>query len=77
MKGRLTRGGTLDQTDGRSKDEAAVLVDDKSLTSDRKLDQVVGKVTEKVACVKGKLEQAVGQMKAALASNRSSRSAKW
>jgi uncharacterized protein YjbJ (UPF0337 family) len=70
-------GGTLDQTDGRSNDEAAVLVDDKSLESDRKLDQVVGKVKEKVERVKGKLEQAVEQMKAALVSNRSGRSAKW
>jgi uncharacterized protein YjbJ (UPF0337 family) len=57
MTGRLPMGGTLDQTDGHSNDEAAVLVDDKSLESDRKLDQVVGKVTEKVERVKGKLEQ--------------------
>jgi uncharacterized protein YjbJ (UPF0337 family) len=54
-----------------------VLVDDKSLESDRKLDQVVGKVKEKVERVKGKLEQAVEQMKAALVSNRSGRSTKW
>jgi uncharacterized protein YjbJ (UPF0337 family) len=50
-----------------------VLADDDSLTSEDKLDQVVGKVKIKVERVKGKLQQAVDQMKAALAAKRASR----
>jgi uncharacterized protein YjbJ (UPF0337 family) len=70
-------GGKMDQIKGRIKEAAGVLADDDSLTSEGQLDQVVGKVKEKVVRVKGKLEQAVDQMKAALAAKRASRLAKW
>jgi uncharacterized protein YjbJ (UPF0337 family) len=65
--------GKIDQTKGRIKEEAGVLVEDDNLRNEGKLDQVVGKVKEKVERVKGKLEQAVETMKAALAGKRSSR----
>jgi uncharacterized protein YjbJ (UPF0337 family) len=68
-----TMGGKIDQTKGRIKEAAGVLADDDGLKREGKLDQVVGKVKEKVERVKGKLEQAVEQMKAALAAKRASR----
>jgi uncharacterized protein YjbJ (UPF0337 family) len=68
-----TMRGKIDQTKGRIKEEAGVLVEDDNLRNEGKLDQVVGKVKEKVERVKGKLEQAVETMKAALAGKRSSR----
>jgi uncharacterized protein YjbJ (UPF0337 family) len=66
-------GGKLDQTKGPITEAAGVLADDDSLTSEAKLDQVVGKVKIKVERVKGKLQQAVDQMKAALAAKKASR----
>ena len=60
-------GGEIEQIKKRLKKAAGVLVDDDSLTSEGKLDQVVEKVKIKVERVKGKLQQAVDQMKAALA----------
>jgi uncharacterized protein YjbJ (UPF0337 family) len=66
-------GGKIDQTKGRIKEAAGVLTDDDDLKREGKLDQVVGKVKEKVERVKGKLEQAVETMKAALAAKRASR----
>jgi uncharacterized protein YjbJ (UPF0337 family) len=68
-----TMGGKIDQTKGRIKEAAGVLTDDDDLKREGKLDQVVGKVKEKVERVKGKLEQAVETMKAALAAKRASR----
>jgi uncharacterized protein YjbJ (UPF0337 family) len=70
-------GGKLDQTKGPITEDTGVLVDGESLTSERKVAHVVGKVQEKVERVKGKLEQAVDQMKEALRGKRSRRSAKW
>ena len=69
-------GGEIDQIKQRIKKAAGVLVDDDSLTSEGKLDQVVEKVKIKVERVKGKLQQAVDQMKAAVAAKRDSRWAK-
>jgi uncharacterized protein YjbJ (UPF0337 family) len=60
-------GGKMDQIKGRIKEAAGVLADDDSLKNEGKLDQVAGKVKEKVERVKGKLQRAVETMKEALA----------
>jgi uncharacterized protein YjbJ (UPF0337 family) len=70
---RMPMGGTKDQMKRRIKEAVGVLVDDDRLTSEGKLDQVVGKVKINVERVKGKLQQAVDQMRAALAAKRVSR----
>jgi len=66
-------GGEIDQIKQRIKKAAGMHVDDDSLASEGKLDQVVEKVKIKVERVKGKLQQAVDQMKAAVAAKRASR----
>jgi uncharacterized protein YjbJ (UPF0337 family) len=75
-RGTVMMGSEIDQIKRRIKEEARVLTDDDSLTSEGKLDQVVEKVKIKVERVKGKLQQAVDQMKAAVAAKRDSRWAK-
>jgi uncharacterized protein YjbJ (UPF0337 family) len=72
-RGTVMMGGEIEQIKRRIKKAASMLADDDNLTSEGKLDQVVGKVKIKVERVKGKLQQAVDQMKAALAAKRVSR----
>jgi uncharacterized protein YjbJ (UPF0337 family) len=72
-RGTAMMGGEIEQIKRRIKKAAGVLADDDSLSSEGKLDQVVGKVKIKVERVKGKLQQAVDQMKAAVAAKRASR----
>jgi uncharacterized protein YjbJ (UPF0337 family) len=72
-RGRAMMGGEIDQIKRRIKKAAGVLADDDSLTSEGKVDRVVGEVKEKVVRVQGKLQQAVDQMRAAVAAKKASR----
>jgi uncharacterized protein YjbJ (UPF0337 family) len=63
----------IDQIKRRIKKAAGMLAADDSLTSEGKVDHVVGKVKEKAVQVKGKLQQAVDQMRAAVAAKKASR----
>ncbi len=72
-RGTAMMGGETDQIKRRIKQAAGVLADDESLTSEGKVNQVVGKVKEKVVRVKGKLQQAVDQMRTAVAAKKASR----
>jgi uncharacterized protein YjbJ (UPF0337 family) len=65
--------GEIDEIKTRIKTAAGVLADDDRLTRPGTIDQVVGKVKEKVVGVKGKLQQAVDQMRAAVAAKKASR----
>ena len=65
--------GEIDEIKTRIKTAAGVLADDDRLTRQGTIDQVVGKVKEKVVGVKGKLQQAVDQMRAAVAAKKASR----
>jgi uncharacterized protein YjbJ (UPF0337 family) len=75
-RGTTMIGGEIEQIKKRLKKATGLLVDDDSLTSEGKPDQVMEKVKIKVERVKGKLQQAVDQMKAAVAAKRDSRWAK-
>jgi len=72
-RGTAMIGGEIDQIKKRIKKAAGVLVDDDSLTSDGKLDQVAERVKIRAERVKGKLQQAVDQLKAAVAAKKASR----
>jgi uncharacterized protein YjbJ (UPF0337 family) len=72
-RGTVMMGGEIDQIKRRIKQAAGILADNDSLTSEGKVNQVVGKMKEKVVRVKGKLQQAVVQMRTAVAAKKASR----
>jgi uncharacterized protein YjbJ (UPF0337 family) len=72
-RGIAMTGGEIDQIKQRIKKAAGVLAADDSVISDGKVEQVVGKVKEKVVQMKGKLQGAVDQMRAAVAAKKASR----
>jgi uncharacterized protein YjbJ (UPF0337 family) len=72
-RGIAMTGGEIDQIKQRIKKAAGVLAADDSVIGDGKVEQVVGKVKEKVVQMKGKLQGAVDQMRAAVAAKKASR----
>jgi uncharacterized protein YjbJ (UPF0337 family) len=72
-RGIAMTGGEIDQIKQRIKKAAGILAADDSVISDGKVEQVVGKVKEKVVQMKGKLQGAVDHMRAAVAAKKASR----